>query len=486
MIKKIKFLLLNENGQIIPQRERVSYLKKQGIYNFISTAYDDSYQLNEKIYCLTHNLEKRKSCIRCGKELKFIHGYANHCSKFCASNNPLILEKNRINVSKSLKKAYLENGNEIKEKRRNTIFKKYGINSSSPFKIPKIQEQNKATFIKKYGVSNVFYLEKFRSNGGNVSRNKSIEFNKLNGYEIEYLKEGKIKVKNLCEIHGDIEIESTNFYNRFHRNRNGIKCTICNPIDSFTSLETDFEKLLNDLDIKNYIKNTKKIIYPYELDFYFPNEKIAIELNGIYWHSEIYKNKNYHKIKTDLCKDIGIQLIHIWEDDFYNKLELIKSIISYKFKKNNEIIYARKCNIKKITSHEYRDFLYHNHLQGSINSSIKYGLFFNNDLKSVMGFGKLRTSLGSVDKEKIFELQRFCTKLNTNVIGGASKLFSYFIKNNKCLQIISYAKRDYSIGSLYLKLGFTLDKVCDPGYYWIVDGKRKHRFNFRKNKISNE
>ena len=100
-----------------------------------------------------------------------------------------------------------------------------------------------------------------------------------------------------------------------------------------------------------------------------------------------------------------------------------------------------------------------------------------------MGFGKLRKCLGSCAKEGNFELHRFASKINNNIIGGASKLLSYFEKTFMPDVIISYSKRDYSDGNLYEKLGFRLDKICDPGFYWIVDGVRKHRFSYRKNNI---
>ena len=78
-------------------------------------------------------------------------------------------------------------------------------------------------------------------------------------------------------------------------------------------------------------------------------------------------------------------------------------------------IYARKCKIIEISSKTYREFLSINHIQGEINSSIRYGLIYENKIVSVMGFGKLRSSLGSKSTKNIFELQRFCTKINTHI-----------------------------------------------------------------------
>lgn len=485
MVDIIKDLLSRENGKLIPQRINEKYLKKQGLFNFICNSFDDTYSIEEKIYCIIHNLSERKKCKFCNTPLKFKHGYSTFCSRKCSNNDPEILEKNKMGVSKTLKHLYSLYGDEIKEKRSNSLYKKYGVKVSSPFKIKEIQDSNKQILLNKYGVENMFYLSKFRSKGGDISRNKSIHLNHLRGYDIEYLEKGFVKIKSGCKIHGDIELDTTNFYNRYCRNRESIACPMCNPISSFSSLETQFENILKELKIIDFNKNNKSIISPYELDFYFPSHKIAIELNGVYWHSEIYKDSNYHKLKSDLCAKKGIQLIHIWEDDFYDKQDLLISMLKYKFNLCDHKIFARNCEIKDISSKTYRDFLYTNHIQGEINSSIRYGLFFKNELLAIMGFGKLRSSLGSKYLEKIYELQRFCVKQNNQIIGGASKLFEHFKRNVEFKKIITYAKRDYSLGNLYKKLGFKLINVCNPGFYWLIEGKRKHRYNYRKDQISN-
>jgi len=483
MVNNIKTHLLNNSHKLIPQRCNKNYLKKHKLYEFINNSFDDTYSLSEKIYCLVNDLKERKRCKVCNKELKFKNGkYSTYCSRKCSNSDPEVLKKNKIGVSHSLKKAYEKRGDEIKQKRSNTLLKNFGEYANSPFEITSIKNKAKQTILNKYGVKNVFYIKKFRSNVS-TAQDKSVIFNKLNGYDIIYLDKNKILVKNLCDIHGDVVMDSITFYNRAHRNRNGIICPICNPINSFSSLEKGFIKLLSEINVTKYKKNTKDIIAPYELDFYFPNKKIAFELNGLYWHSEIYKDSNYHKNKSDLCAAKDIQLIHIWEDDFYEKYDLIKSVVSSKLGITPKRIYARKCKIKKITSKNYRLFLDDNHLQGSINSSIRLGLFYNNKLVSVMGFGKARISLGTKQSEGIYELHRFCSKKYYTIVGGASKLFNYFEKNFKYDKIISYAKRDYSNGNLYRKLNFEFVHNTSPGYYWVIDNKRKHRFNYRKDQI---
>ena len=102
---------------------------------------------------------------------------------------------------------------------------------------------------------------------------------------------------------------------------------------------------------------------------------------------------------------------------------------------------------------------------------------------SIMTFGSLRRSLGSKSKSGHYELLRFCNKKNSTIIGGASKLLKYFIKNYKPSEIISYSDSSRSNGDVYYKLGFELISDTIPNYYWIINGIRNHRFNFRKDKL---
>jgi GR25 family glycosyltransferase involved in LPS biosynthesis len=226
------------------------------------------------------------------------------------------------------------------------------------------------------------------------------------------------------------------------------------------------------------IKNFK--IENHELDIYIPEMNLAIEFNGLYWHSELFKDKNYHYNKWKLCQDNTIRLVTICEDDWNLKQDIVKSIIKNKLGVNQNKIYARKCQIKEIKS--TKEFLDNNHLQGWCQSSVNLGLFYNNELVSLMTFGKKRMIMKGKSQENEYELLRFCNKLDTSVVGGASKLFKYFIDNYKPEQVISYANLDISNGNLYDKLGFKLEKYTGINYWWAKDGVKYHRSNFMKHK----
>ena len=185
------------------------------------------------------------------------------------------------------------------------------------------------------------------------------------------------------------------------------------------------------------MQNDKHLIYPYELDIFSPKYNIAIEYDGLYWHNEKNVDMNYHLMKTELCENKGIQLIHIFEDEWTDKQDIVKSRLKSIFGVIDNRIYARKCEIKEVSHNESKLFLEKNHIQGNVNSKYRYGLYYNNELVSLMTFGNMRKSLGSKTKNECYELLRFCNKLNTSVIGGASKLFKHFIKINYSTTTIS-------------------------------------------------
>jgi len=252
-----------------------------------------------------------------------------------------------------------------------------------------------------------------------------------------------------------------------------IICTSCNPVDTKQSGQ--------ELNIMNWLveigsdfkSKDRDSISPYELDFLIGNT--ALEYNGLYWHSEMYKERTYHLDKTTKCVNSGIDLIHIWEDDWLYKQDIIKSVILSRIGKIDKLIYARKCAIKEVTDTSViREFLDRNHIQGYTSYKTCIGLYYNDLLVSCMLFHSTR---GRV------ELVRFVNILNTSVIGSASRLFKYYTTNYTCSEITSFADRSMFSGDIYKKLGFKFIHRTPPNYWWVIDGIRKHRFNYNKKKL---
>ena len=223
----------------------------------------------------------------------------------------------------------------------------------------------------------------------------------------------------------------------------------------------------------------KSLLKGKELDIYIPSKKIAIEYNGLYWHCELNKiESSYHLNKTLECKKYDVQLLHVFEDEWIFKQEIVKSIILNKIGLS-ETIMARKCSIVEVNSTQATKFIELNHIQGYVHSSINIGLMYHNELVGNMTFGKSR-----YNKNYSWELIRYCTKLNTSVIGGASKLFSYFTKNHNGT-IISYCDLRYGTGKMYEKIGMEYKHTTSPNYFYFHTNKiiRESRLKYQKHKL---
>ena len=250
-------------------------------------------------------------------------------------------------------------------------------------------------------------------------------------------------------------------------------------------------KSIKEKDLYNFIKSiyVGEIIQSYrdglEIDIYLPELKIGFEFNGLYWHSEKNKEKDYHIKKTKYFDERGIRIIHIWEDDFDFKRNILESQIKNWLGLTNNKIFARKCEVRKVNNSKISsDFLEKNHIQGKVSSSLKLGLYYNNYLVSLMTFDHFEGRNKMSDYE--WNINRFCNKIGFNIIGGASKLLNYFIENYKPKRIISYADKDWSQGKLYEKLGFKKIYESKPDYKYIINNRRENKSKYRKSNLDTE
>lgn len=251
-----------------------------------------------------------------------------------------------------------------------------------------------------------------------------------------------------------------------------------------------YNKSKGELEIKEFINNigmyciSKKFHKQYEIDCYVPEIKFGVEYNGEYHHSTNVNNDPlYHKNKYLFCKDQNIKLLMIYEHEWKTKQDLIKSMILSRINLIDEKIYARKCGIFEISSYEAEIFHNKNHINGYVKSSQNFGLYHNNELVSVMSFSKSR-----FDKKVEFEITRYSTKMNTIIIGGASKLFHYFEKKNHFPRIVSYADLRFGDGDVYSKLGFSYSHMSPPNYWYFNKrggDKLESRIKYQKHKLPN-
>lgn len=418
--------------------------------------------LGEKIYIFINgeieHICKTPMCEKLTKFKQFSHGYYEFCSSSCRA------KFNKSNLNGLTKNALDKKRNTLKNNLNDPIFKEN--------RKKKMEE----TSLKNYGVTHWSKTEQFRNIQGKIyDENRPQELNDYVWLYDQYITKNKTITKIADELNTSWDIVNNSL------NRNKI---VERHYDYTSSLaEEQIINFLTSLSISAY-KNNRKIIEPKEIDIFIPNYNIAIEYCGLYWHSESSNkrnNKDYHNNKRIKCKQKNIMLLTIFEDEWNKKQEIVKSRIKHSLKLNTaNKIYARKCTVKKITNKEAKLFFDANHIQGHRGANVYIGLFDNNVMVSSMSFAKSR-----YDKNSQWEMIRFSSLLNYNIVGAGSKLFSFFIKYYSPETIISYSDNRWGDGSFYKKLGFKFIKETSPSYFYFKRNEliRYHRSAFMKHKI---
>lgn len=538
MSKKIEtlktFVSLNKDNFSIQLKR-----KYPRIFNEINKL--DGKNFSEKIYKIMYPASG--NCTVCGKVCNFVSvhkGYLSTCSlkcrdiirnKECRENRKCVICHKKFEVYKIRKKSCcsdeclskLLTSDEVSEKRIKSLMeynlKTYGV--SSFLKTDNFKKKANETKLKRYGNINYRNIEKSKQtrrqkygdeNYNNIEKMKSTCLKKygVNNFS-KTVKFKKIHyarvISRICEDNNMEPLFSFENYDGVKDTKYDFKCkkcstrytlsidcggiphcTLCEPgkFSMQSKLNSEIQKFYTD----EYFVNVRNILDGKELDFYFPKNNIAIEFNGIYWHSEITgnKNKTYHLNKTHMCNSKGIRLIHIFENEWILRRDIVISKIKHILKKNSEEkIYARTCNISPISTKIKNEFLNNTHIQGEDRSKVKLGAYYQNELVAVMTFGTMRRALGqNSTNQHEYELLRFST--SKTVVGIASKLLSYFIKTYNPSKIITYADRRYSDeSSFYTKLGFVNVGVSAPNYwYFHISNKLHlfHRYNFAKHTLS--
>ena len=305
-----------------------------------------------------------------------------------------------------------------------------------------------------------------------IKKAKQIHGDKYDYSKVEY-DNYNTQVIIICPIHGE-------FWQTPDSHLQGKGCKMCGI--TFSKGEDEIRNfLIENIGKDNFVIGNRKLIKPFELDFYIQSKNVAIEFNGIKWHSEKYKEKTYHLQKTNLCKEKGIKLIHIFEDEFHNSKEIVLNKIAHilGIQQNLPKIYGRKCKIKQINKNDTELFLTTFHIQGYVSSTVHYGAYYEDKLIAVMSFKQL------VKNENKWELTRFASDYNYICCGIGGKLFKHFIKEHNPLSVKSFADRRWTVdeeNNVYIQLGFKFDKYTPPDYKYVINGtiQRYHKFGFRK------
>lgn len=518
-----EWLIEKKQNNIRIQRE-IYYLKNDiDLIEYLMNLYNLPNNIHQLLYTIVNGLNS--SFCKCGKTKKFLtysKGYLETCG-----NKSCIDKKRTAELKKSsLLKYGVDHPTKVqstKDKYKKTMIEKYGVSHNWK---GHLRESGKKTMIEKYGVQHALQnpMLKQKRNNTTISNHGTLDMLNLDktkqtnlkiyGFEnaaqsdiiinkikqSEKLRSSQIASEKLIKY----DIHLINYENGYYT----LRCSKCNNIfiktgssvnlnirtktdpcpfcnvqkydnKRYSKSEKEFANfIIENIEQNSVTRNVRTLIKNREIDILIPKLNIGIEFNGTYWHSELEKHKEYHFDKTKMALANGTRLFHVWEDDWNLKNNIVKSMILNLIGKSTKI-YARKCNCEIITNKEAEEFCKINHLKSSKHSTIAYGLKYNEKLMSVMTFTK---------KKEYWELDRFCTLLNHSIVGGASKLFKHFIKNNNPNKIVSYCDIDITPDpekSVYKKLGFELIGRT-MSYSWVIDGVRLNRTNFMKYKLVKE
>jgi len=477
--------------------------------------------------------EQNSTCVICGKLSRFKNlrlGYLKTCCADCTRElntgyrnnfqNPKFIQKIK-NTKIEHEKNDPNYKQSIQDKVKETSRKRFGVDHFSS--APEVKKKRELTNLKNFGATNPFAADNIKEDirskleenyGGsgyasNILKSK-IENTNLEKYGaknpwsskqvIQKIKETKKKnlqdfcEKNKCVLLKDLDLE----YSFRALKEFNIPYIVSNN-NAFIEKKyiSDLEKANEEVKIQVQEYNSRyeveihtwlKSIYSGEilineygiipnrrqLDFYIPEKNLAIEFNGDYIHSINFgKDKNYHLNKTQLCQEKDIRLIHIFEHEWNEKKDICKSIILSTLNIYEKIIYARKCEVKEVSSEEAKYFLSKNHLQGIVASNYRIGLYYEDELVQLLCFGKNRF------KKNEIELLRMCTELNTQVIGGFSKLLRHQPYNT----FISYVDISKFTANSYLENGFRVLSQSAPNYKYIKGEKALNRLQAQKYKL---
>lgn len=501
-----------------------------------SMLLDKAYSPGMKIWWLVHGFEDFPACKECGKPNMTsrcnINGYqTEYCSAKCSHGRQAETKRKETNMSvygctnpsksegvktkraatnierygaanvwqsETIKKKIEETKEERygdkhyvnAEKRDRTNLETYGV--KNVFAADEIKDKIRHTVKERYGVDHVMENSALRDKVAAKSRYRMVhnswvnfvcanEYSKPTFDEDFYMshREKDFEFKFECRRCGKV------FRSRVHNG--GIRrCPDCFPVKSTSIKEQEMYDFLLSVYDNKIVRKNRTVLSGQELDFYMPDKNLAIEFDGLYFHSEQFggKDRNYHLKKTDECERQGITLVHVFEDEWDNKREIVKSELKSRIGFFDQRICADSCNASKVSYDDAMDFLDANHLQGRIPSGISVGLFHKSELVAVMSFSRNRSALGHKNVNG-WEMLRFCCKAGCHIPGAADKLLKFFLDEQQPESVTSYADRRWSRGELYETLGFRLDHVSRPNYWYLNNGCyiRYHRFSFRKSEL---
>lgn len=471
--------------------------------------------VKQQLFHIAHSLHTIPTCAnpKCTNIVKWDkrnQQYPNTCGYKCANsmqsnetiskrkktnteryggNAPACDETIRTRMANTNVERYGDNYTEINvAKAHETVKHKYGVDNIS--QIECVKHKRVQTSLKRYGTTHPLQseavvnkskqtcLERYDRINGNQTNISDTSYRILtNKHTIEDLHVNQQKPVSVIASKLDVSIYTVynwltkhNIPNQHHVNKN--ECSIGHQ---------EIINFLNEYDI-NVVINDRCQIHPLELDIYLPDYNIAIEYNGLYWHSEANnKTSRYHLNKTLQCEENNIRLIHIFEDEWKNQQQQCKDTILHLLGKSQNGCYARDTTIREIPWSEARDFLNKYHLLSAGKSgNYRIGAYDKTDaLIGVMVFGKQNNERSDADS---VELRRFVTNKKNNP-GLGSKMFKYAVRQNKYSEVVAFVDRRWFTGLVKSYIGFSVQYATDPAIWWTNGTQRHHRRFVTKDKL---
>lgn len=435
----------------IKRKTEKTLMKKYGSKDYFSSKdfKDKNKQTLIERYCVTHYAQTPYFAEKCAETLQSRYGVEHN-----------------LQISEAL------------NSREKTWQRKYG---GHPLSNESIRQKIKQTNMERYGVDVptknaeiAFKIHKTALTKHN--RNNPAQYNISDDSfklleDIEWLTDKRANGWSFPAIASYLGVDTTTVVSRFKKF--GIPYVPFNI--QISSSQQEVIDYIQSLGLE-CIVNDREIIKPLEIDIVIPEIKVGIEYCGLYWHSEQFLDKDYHLFKFKKMRDQGYKLITIFEDEWMERREIVKSVLAMKLHKSSSTnIFARKCTIEKNPNkNKVQEFLEINHLQGKASYTEAISLLYEDEMVAVMTFlvnGREAT------------LNRFCVKLDTSVIGGATKMFKWYLKDCTVEKIKTFADLRWSDGEVYQKMGFDSTHLLRPSYFYVLNNKRYHKFLFRKKKM---
>lgn len=339
---------------------------------------------------------------------------------------------------------------EVRDRRKATMLARYGVDN--PTKSKEIVDRRTQNNLARHGVSNPSQLPE------SVERKKRTCVERY-GTEWAFQNEG-VKGKTKATLLDRYGVENPSHMSTFvakmfrSKERNGTLRESRGEremLEFVRTLQPDFEKgVLIDRNERSW-----------EFDMISQTKKIAIEFNGVFWHSEANPRwrRGRHHLKSRIAESHGFSLIHIWETEWVQNRPLVESYLSARLGVFSERIPARRCEVCSVNPVVARVFLTENHLRGSATGT-HLGLYLGDRLVALATLSKHPRD------SSVPILSRFCSLRGVQVVGGLGRL-SRHLANLAGSDLLSWQDVRLGTTNAYTSSGWAIEERTPPDYlYW--------------------